>query len=84
MVLHNGVLYLQTDRATILRDETPQTGRQLWSKIIGQSDHFSLPPAASEDLLAVVNGTRLFVCNRFNGDVLLRPRFPARRAAVRR
>ena len=69
MVLHEGVLYVQTDRATITALDA-ETGHQLWSKMIGRPEHPSMTPDVSSDLLATVNGSRLFVCNRYTGDVL--------------
>ena len=47
-----------------------ETGHQLWSQQIGLPEHPSMPLSACEDLLAVVNGSRLYVCNRFNGQVV--------------
>ena len=69
LVLHEGVLYVQTDRATITALDA-ETGHQLWSKMIGRPEHPSMTPNVSSNLLATVNGSRLFVCNRYTGEVL--------------
>jgi hypothetical protein len=69
VVLHEGTLYVQTDRAMIHAIDA-ETGATLWAKQVGRPDHPSVTPAAGRDLLAVVNGSRLYVCNRYNGDLL--------------
>ena len=69
MLLYEGVLYVQTDRASVSAIDA-ETGHQLWAQRIGLPDHPSMPLSACEDLLAVVNGSHGFVCNRFNGQVL--------------
>jgi outer membrane protein assembly factor BamB len=69
VVLHEGILYVQTDRA-MLHVIDAETGQTLWAKQVGQPNHPSLTPAVGQDLLAVINGSRLYVCNRFNGDLL--------------
>ena len=62
-------LRAQIDRLTIPVLDA-ETGHQLWSKMIGRPEHPSMTPDVSSDLLATVNGLRLFVCNRYTGDVL--------------
>ena len=67
--LYEGVLYVQTNTATF----TPSTRRR--ARRCGRSrsacpNHPSMPPDAKGDMLAVVNGSRLYVVNRFNGDLL--------------
>ncbi len=69
MLLYEGVLYVQTDAASVCALDA-ETGHQLWSQQIGLPEHPSMPLSACEDLLAVVNGSRLYVCNRFNGQVV--------------
>ncbi len=70
LVLHEGVLYAQSDRAMVHAIDA-ESGETLWARQIGRPDHPSLTPGAGGDLLAVVNGSRLYVVNRFNGDLLL-------------
>ena len=69
LVLYEGVLYAQSNRAT-LEAIAAETGQKLWSKMIGQPDHPSLPPGAHRDLVATINGSTLFVMNRYTGDIL--------------
>ncbi len=69
IVLHNGVLFVQTNRAMVHAIDA-ETGKTLWAKQVGRPDHPSMTPGASQNLLAVVNGSRLYVCNRHNGDLL--------------
>ncbi len=69
VVLHEGTLYVETNRAMVHVIDA-ETGETLWAKQIGRPDHPSLTPAVAEDLLAVVNGSRLYVANRHNGKLL--------------
>jgi outer membrane protein assembly factor BamB len=69
VVLYEGVLYAQTDTASVHAIDA-ETGKTLWSKQIGLPNHPSMAPDAKGDMLAVVNGSHLYVVNRFNGDVL--------------
>ena len=69
VVVEDGVVYVQTDRAMI-HAINAETGRTLWSRQVGRPNHPSMPPALNRDLLAVVNGSRLFAVNRFNGEIL--------------
>ena len=63
------MLYVQTNTANVHAIDA-ETGKTLWSKQIGSPDHPSMPLDARGDMLAVVNGSRLYVVNRFNGDLL--------------
>jgi outer membrane protein assembly factor BamB len=69
VVLYDGVLYTQSNRATLEAIDA-ETGQKLWSKMVGQPDHPSLPPSACRDLVATINGSTLFVLNRYTGDIL--------------
>ncbi|MGA2064954.1 MAG: PQQ-binding-like beta-propeller repeat protein [Thermoguttaceae bacterium] len=69
VVLYEGTLYAQTSRAMIHAIDA-ETGRTLWAKQIGRPDYPSLTPNAYHDLLATINGSRLYVLNRYTGDVL--------------
>ena len=69
VLLYEGVLYAQTSTASVHAIDA-ETGKTLWSKQIGLPNHPSMPPDAKGDLLAVINGSRLYVVNRFNGDLL--------------
>ena len=69
VVLCDGTLYAQSNRATLEAIDA-ETGQKLWSKMVGQPDHPSLPPGAFRDLVATVNGSTLYVLNRYTGDIL--------------
>jgi len=69
VVLYDGILYVQTDRAMVHALDA-ETGNTLWARMIGRPDHPSMTPGLGQDLLAVVNGSRLYVVNRYNGDLL--------------
>ena len=70
LVLYDGILYAQTDRA-IVHAIDAETGATLWVKQIGRPGHPSMTLGVGHNLLAVVNGSRLYVANRFNGKILL-------------
>ena len=67
VVLQDGTLYVQTDRAMVHCSDA-ETGKTRWARQIGRPNHPSLRPGVSDDLLAVVGGSRLDVCNPYNGD----------------
>jgi outer membrane protein assembly factor BamB len=69
VALREGVLYVQTDTAMVHAIDA-ETGRTLWSKQVGNPNHPSMPLDANGDLVAVVNGSRLYLLNRANGDIL--------------
>jgi outer membrane protein assembly factor BamB len=69
LVLCDGALFAQSSRAT-LESIDAETGQRLWTKMIGQPNFASLPPCACRDLAATINGSRLFVLNRYTGDIL--------------
>jgi outer membrane protein assembly factor BamB len=60
-------LYVQTDRGS-LHSIDGETGRKLWSVIIGNPDHPTLKPGASDEHVAVVNGSNLFVLSALDGS----------------
>jgi outer membrane protein assembly factor BamB len=47
-----------------------ETGKLLWSRPVGFTDRASLPTAMNDELLFVVNGTRLFAVRKPNGDIV--------------
>ena len=69
VVLYEGVLYAQTDTAMVHAIDA-ETGKTLWSKQIGLPKHPSMPPDAKGDNLAIINGSSLYVVNRFTGDAV--------------
>ena len=69
VVLYDGTIYAQTNKA-IVQAIDAETGETLWTRRVGRPQHPSLAPAVARDMLAVVNGSRLYVVNRYNGDML--------------
>jgi outer membrane protein assembly factor BamB len=69
VVLHEGTLFAQTDRAMVQAIDA-ETGRTLWAKQVGLRGHPSLPPGANRHVVAIINGSRLYLLDRFNGDLL--------------
>jgi hypothetical protein len=71
LVLFEGTLYAQTDRGMI-RAYDAETGKPLWdsARQVGNPSYPSSPPALGGNLLAVTNGSQLYVLNRFTGDPL--------------
>ena len=70
LVLRDGILYAQTDSSTVHAIDA-ETGATLWAKQIGLASRPSMPLGVGPKLLALVNGTRLYVVNRFDGKILL-------------
>jgi outer membrane protein assembly factor BamB len=70
MVLFEGVLFVQTDKATVQAIDA-ETGKTLWSKRVGNPAYPSMRLGVNHDHLAIVNGSRLYVLNRHNSDLLL-------------
>jgi len=69
LVLHSGLLLAATDRA-MLHALDAETGQTLWVAQVGRPEHPTLIPAANKYLVAVVNGSYLFVLNRKTGKLL--------------
>jgi outer membrane protein assembly factor BamB len=67
VIYYEGVLYAQTDTA-IVHAIDAETGKTLWTKPLGDANHPSMTPDANGNKLAMVNGSRLYVVDRFNGD----------------
>ncbi len=69
VLLYRGTIYAQTNKA-IVQAIDAESGETIWVKRIGRPDHPSLTPGVARDMLAVVNGARLYVVNRHNGNLL--------------
>ncbi|MCE5303023.1 MAG: PQQ-binding-like beta-propeller repeat protein [Planctomycetaceae bacterium] len=69
MVLSGGVLYVQTDGA-VFEAIDAETGRMLWRKQVGRRDRLTMPPGVGHDVLAVLNGSHMYVLNRMTGEML--------------
>ena len=60
---HPDTLFVQTDRAG-LHVIDAETGQTLWVKKAGRSTQPSLPLGFNEEVVAVVNGTKLYILKR--------------------
>jgi len=69
VIYHGGVLYVQTTQATVHALDA-ESGQTLWTRQVGRPGHPSMPMGVGRDLLGVVNGSRLYVVNRYNGELL--------------
>ncbi len=71
LVLHEGVIYAQTNRGLIQAYDA-ETGKPVWDvpRQVGNPDFPSSAIAVGGDLLAVTNGSRLYVLNRHSGALL--------------
>jgi outer membrane protein assembly factor BamB len=69
MVLYEGALYVESTRANVTALDA-ETGQRLWARTIGNPDFPSMPLAVGGDFLAVLNGSELYVANRYSGEVL--------------
>ena len=73
IVLDRGTLFVQTDRA-MLQAIDAETGQTLWATQVGQRNHPSLAPSANGEVVAAINGSTLYVVNRFTGKLLWKSR----------
>jgi outer membrane protein assembly factor BamB len=71
---------LKGDRLTVLtsagvvQELNAVTGETLWIAPLGNPNHPSLGPAASDEFIALINGSNLFVLDRADGrPVIVRP-----------
>ena len=79
MVVDETHLFLQSSSGTITAFDT-ETGRYLWTRMIGAADRGMFPATSNDELLFVVNGLRLFAVRKDTGDVkwqLQMPGMPA-------
>ena len=73
MTLYDGVLYLQTDRAQVHAMDA-ETGQSLWVRRAGNPAYATLPIGVNDEMVAVVNGSTLYVLNRYNGKLIWQTR----------
>jgi len=66
-------LFVQTDRATVHAVDA-ETGQTLWTRTVGLAAHPTLPVGANDELVAVVNGTTLYLLQRSDGRTLRKDR----------
>jgi outer membrane protein assembly factor BamB len=69
LLLYDGTLFVQTDRA-VLQAIDAETGRTLWTKEVGNRNYPSLRPAANGEMVAVINGSTLYILHRQTGRLL--------------
>ncbi len=69
VALCDGVIYAQSDAAMVHAIDA-ETGKTLWSRQVGNPNHLTMPLEARGDLVAVVNGSRLYVLQRADGETL--------------
>lgn len=68
LVLQGKTLYAQTDRA-VLHAIDAETGQTLWVARVGRPGGLSMAPAANDRMVAVVNGSYLYVLDKNTGKV---------------
>lgn len=61
-------LYVVTDRG-IVQAIDGETGRSEWATVVGNRNYPTESPAASEDYLAIINGSDLYLLKRRTGEV---------------
>ncbi len=67
-ILSNDVLLLVTD-AGVIHAMDANNGKTLWVTQFGNPNYPSLGPAANNELVAVVNGSTLYLIDRHNGRI---------------
>ena len=68
MVVDETHLFLQSSSGTVTAFDT-ETGRYLWTKMVGAADRGIYPATSNDELLFVVNGMRLFALKKSTGDI---------------
>jgi DNA-binding beta-propeller fold protein YncE len=61
-----GMLYVQTTHAMVHALDA-ETGRKIWNVQIGRRNQISYAPGVNENLLAVINGSTMYVVERKTG-----------------
>jgi outer membrane protein assembly factor BamB len=67
--LYDGTLYVQSNHGLVQAIDA-ETGATLWSKQIGRPNYPTLPLGVGKLVLAVVNGSQLYILNRRTGELL--------------
>lgn len=68
LVLDGNVLFVQSDQSELEALDS-ETGRSLWSVIVGHQKFPTVPVAASAQHVAVPNGSKLYMLDRMTGGV---------------
>ncbi len=69
LVLREGILFVQTSQAMVQALDA-ETGQQLWAVQVGKPGYPDMPVDASGDYVAVINGSTLYILNRYDGKLL--------------
>jgi len=69
IVLNRGTLLVGTDQAVVHAIDA-ETGQTLWAEQVGRRGHPSYAPGANKNFVAVINGSFLYIVNRFSGKLL--------------
>jgi outer membrane protein assembly factor BamB len=73
IILDSGTIFAQTDEGTLEAIDAG-TGKRLWAAQVGDHAYPTFAPAANPRLVALINGSMLYVLNRFNGKQLWKMR----------
>lgn len=73
VVLADGTLFVQT-QAAVVQALDPETGSTLWTVQVGTAGYPTLPVDARGDFVVVINGTTLYLLNRYDGKLLWQKR----------
>ena len=69
IVLDHGTIFAQTDQG-LLEAIDAGTGKRIWAAQVGDRGYHTFAPAANRNLVAVINGSSVYVLNRYNGRQL--------------
>ena len=70
------LVYIQTRTGMVTAFEN-ETGKQLWSALLGRSGDPSFPISSNKNVAMVVTGLDIFAVNKFTGKVLWKLRAPS-------
>ncbi len=73
MTLYGDVLYVQTSRGQVHAMDA-ERGDTLWVRRVGNPGHPTLPLGVNDEMVSVINGSTLFVINRYNGRIIWQTR----------
>ena len=69
VVVDFDLLFVQTSLG-VLQAFDAESGKTRWAWQVGRPDYPSSLPGANQSLVAVINGSRLYVLNRADGEVV--------------